>query len=80
MESNQITRDNNVRYNDLMDNKHKIVQLDPLGNKPMSITGKVTRVVNNRDTSSVQLSPAWINGEEKQNHIFLKFYFVSTDG
>ena len=35
----------------------------------MSITGKVTRLVNNRDTSSVQLSPAWINGVQKTNHI-----------
>ena len=33
----------------------------------MSITGKVTRVVNNWDTSSVQLSPAWIDG--KPNHV-----------
>ena len=37
----QITRDNTLRYNDLMDNKHKFVQLDMLGNLPMSITGKV---------------------------------------
>ena len=66
---NQIIRDNNLRYNDLMDNKNKLVQLELLGNKPMIITGKVTRVVNNRETSSVQLSPAWIEGVEKKNHI-----------
>ena len=66
---NQIIRDNNLRYNDLMDNKNKTVQLDLVGNIPMTIKGKVTRVVNNRDTSSVQLSPAWINGVQKPNHI-----------
>ena len=52
-----------------MDNKNKTVQLDLLGNIPMTITGKVTRVVNNRDTSSVQLSPAWINSVQKTNQI-----------
>ena len=66
---NQIIRDNNLRYNELMDNKNKSVQLDILGNIPMTIKGKVTRVVNNRETSSVQLSPAWINGVQKPNHI-----------
>ena len=65
---NQIIKDNNLRYNDLMDNKNKTVQLDLIGNIPMTIKGKVTRVINNREIASVQLSPAWINGVRKLNH------------
>ena len=47
----------------------KPVQLEILGNTQMTIVGVVQHVVNNLESSFVHLSPAWLDGTKKSNHI-----------
>ena len=66
---NQLNLNNIVRYNTLINYMDKPVEITIIGYHPHTIVGIVQHVVNNIDSSFVHLSPAWLEGAKKNNHL-----------